>query len=342
MPVNLRQLAQLLGLSITTVSRALADYPDVSPATRRRVRKAAAEHGYRPNPVARRLQRGKTEAIGIVLPPGQAFFRNFLQLLAGVSERLSETEYDLTITVASSAEQEMQALRRMVEERRVDGLVMVQSKQEDPRIEFLLKSGFPFVVYGRTHAQRPYAFVDMDGIKVFREACEHLASLGHRRIGLLNTPSGLNFSQYCTQGYREGLLNRGLPWDDSLIRERSGEALEEEESFRQTKELLALPNPPTAMLCFTEVATSVLQAMRDSGLKVGSQVSVIGYDDLDVAQYTTPPLTTMAPPVHDVGQRLVGVLLEIIGGVAPEQFQELWDAPLVHRQSTAPTSSGEG
>ena len=342
MPVNLRQLAKLLDLSITTVSRALAGYPDVSPATRKRVRKAAAEHGYRPNPVARRLQRGKTEAIGIVLPPGQVFFRNFLQLLAGMSERLSETEYDLTITVASNEAQEMQALRRMVEERRVDGVVMVQSKQEDPRIEYLLESGFPFVVYGRTHAQHPYAFVDMDGIKAFREACECLASLGHQRIGLLNTPSGLNFSQYCAQGYQEGLRSSGLPWDGALVCERSSGTSEEEESFRQAMELLQLPNPPTALLCFTEVATSVFQAIRESGRSVGQRISVIGYDDLEVAKYTTPPLTTMAPPVHDVGQRLVEMLLEIIGGAPPEQFQELWEIPLTHRQSAAPPLAAKG
>ena len=221
MPVNLRQLAKMLELSPTTVSRALAGYSDVSSKTRQRVKEAAKKHNYHPNPVAQRLQKGKTETIGIALSPGQNYFKDtfFLDLLAGISVSLSKIGYDLTIAVAPDSSQEIKSLQRMVQGKRVDGVILTMTKAQDERISYLLDENFPFVLYGRTEDPRPHAFVDMDGELAFREACKSLIELGHKRSALINGEPEYMFPVFCLQGYRNGLKSGGLPFAPELVKE---------------------------------------------------------------------------------------------------------------------------
>ena len=162
----------MLELSPTTVSRALAGYPDVSSKTRSRVLEAANKFDYFPNPVAQRLQKGKTETIGIVLSAEQDYFKDtfFLELLTGISVRLRKIGYDLTIAVAPDSRQEIDSLHRMVQGKRVDGIILTMTKTRDDRISYLLDNNFPFVLYGRTEDPRQHAFLDMDGELAFRES----------------------------------------------------------------------------------------------------------------------------------------------------------------------------
>jgi len=171
MTINLKQLSKLLKLSPTTVSRALADYPDVSAKTRARVKQMAIQKGYQPNPVARRLQKGKTETIGIVITPEQNYFSDtfFIDLLSGISNQITRAGYELILGVASDEEHEMQSMRRMVEGKRVDGMILTLIREQDPRVGYLLDRDFPFVLYGRTRDTRPYAFVDMDGSRPLKK-----------------------------------------------------------------------------------------------------------------------------------------------------------------------------
>ncbi len=337
MSINLKQLSKILKLSPTTVSRALAGYDDVSERTRQRVQKAAELHGYQPNPVARRLQKGRTEAIGIVLPPGTNYFSGtfFTELLGGISEHLSQSEHDLVIAIAPDMESEFQALRRMVEGKRVDGVFLVQSRIHDARIQYLHEKQFPFVVYGRTETPEPYAYIDMNGTRIFQEACEYLYDLGHRRIAFINGPEELFFPRCCKMGYLQGLEKLGIPFDPKLLRHWHGTTAENG-GYRHTLDLMRLPDPPTALLCFTEASQGVLRGLGDLGLQGGRDVSVIGYDDLEVARYSSPPLTTMSPPVRQVGQRLVEVLFALIQGAEPHHFQEIWEPAFVFRKSTGP------
>ncbi|MBC8257862.1 MAG: LacI family DNA-binding transcriptional regulator [SAR324 cluster bacterium] len=335
MTVNLRQLAKLLELSPTTVSRALAGYSDVSTKTRNRVRVAAKKHNYHPSPVAQRLQKGKTETIGIALSPGQNYFKDtfFLDLLAGISVSLSKVGYDLTISVAPDSEHEIDSLRRMVQGKRVDGMILTLTKASDERISYLLDQEFPFVLYGRTEDKRPHAFLDMDGELAFKEACTYLTELGHQRIALINGEPDYMFPAFCFDGYRNGLKSAGLAFDAELVKEwRHGDA--ELSSYQQTLELMQLPEPPSAIVFQTEAATGILQALQQLQLKVGADISLIGYDDLEIAKTNIPPLTTMRPQASNAGVRLVGILMKILNGCSAENFQEVWQAEMVQRNST--------
>tara|TARA_B100000929_G_C15464637_1_gene405747 strand:- start:188 stop:1204 length:1017 start_codon:yes stop_codon:yes gene_type:complete len=335
MNVNLRQLAKLLELSPTTISRALAGYSDVSSKTRRRVQDAAKKHNYHPNPVAQRLQKGKTETIGIALSASQNYFKDtfFLDLLAGISVSLSKVGYDLAISVAPDAEHEIDSLHRMVQGKRVDGMILTLTKAIDKRISYLLDQNFPFVLYGRTEDPRPHAFLDIDGELAFREACKSLIELGHTRIALINGEPEYMFPIFCLEGYRNGLKSGGLPFDPELVKEWRHQDIQLS-SFQQTLALMKLPQPPTAILFHTETAAGILQALKKINLKVGEDISLVGYDDLEIAKTNIPPLTVMRPPGRNAGEQLVGMLMEVIDGRSPDELHKIWQAEMVLRQST--------
>ncbi len=160
--MTLRALATRLGLSITTVSRALDGYEDVAPGTRMRVREVADAMGYRPNPVARRLRKGKSDAIALVMPtePGRFFEPAFGELLAVIGEKLAEARLDLFLLAARPGPDEAEVYRRIVEGKRADACLILRTRRQDERVAYLDAAGFPFLCFGRTEAPKPYAYVD--------------------------------------------------------------------------------------------------------------------------------------------------------------------------------------
>ena len=326
----------MLELSPTTVSRALAGYPDVSSKTRSRVLEAAKKFDYFPNPVAQRLQKGKTETIGIVLSAEQDYFKDtfFLELLTGISVSLNKIGYDLTIAVAPDSKQEIDSLHRMVQGKRVDGIILTMTKTRDDRITYLLDNNFPFVLYGSTEDPRQHAFLDMDGELAFRESCKYLIDIGHKRIALINRETDYMFPVFCLQGYLNGLESGGLSYDPDLVRDwRYNDA--KLSSFQHTLELMKLKNPPTAILFYTETAAGILQALQQLNLKVPKDISLICYDDLEIAKTNNPPLTVMCPQANKAGERLVEMLMEIFNGCPVEELQEIWQVEMVQRQSSS-------
>ena len=336
MSINLRQLAKLLEISPTTVSRALAGYSDVSSKTRRLVRDAAEKYNYHPNPLGQRLQKGKTETIGIALSPGQNYFKDtfFLDLLAGISVSLSKIGYDLTIAVAPESSQEIKSLQRMVQGKRVDGVILTMTKAQDERISYLLDQKFPFVLYGRTEDSRPHAFVDMDGELAFFEACKSLIELGHKRIALINGEQEYMFPIFCLEGYRKGLKSGGLTFVPELVKEWKPQDMHLN-GYEHTLALMSLEQPPTAILFHTGIASGILQALREINLTVGRDVSLISYDDLEIAKTNNPQLTVMRPPGKNAGEKLVEMLMEVIDGRSPELLHQIWQTEMVPRQSTS-------
>ena len=261
-------------------------------------------------------------------------------MLAGISVSLSKVGYDLNISVAPNSEHEIDSLRRMVQGKRVDGIILTLTKAVDERISYLLDQNFPFVLYGRTEEPRPHAFLDMDGELAFREACTFLIELGHKRIALINGEPEYMFPAFCSEGYRNGLKSGNLPFDPELVREwRHGDA--QLSSFQQTVELMQLSEPPTAIVFQTEAAAGILQALLQLQLQVGKDIALIGYDDLEIAKTNIPPLTTMRPPARNAGEQLVGMLMQIIDGRAAEDLQEVWKAKMVVRQSTGRISCND-
>lgn len=335
--MRLKDLAAHLGLSVTTVSRALAGYPDVGPETRKRVQEAAKALGYRPHPLARRLRKGRTEAVGVVIPAprGQLADPFFLELLTGLGEALGEMGLELLVTACPPGPEELSCYRYLVEGRRVDALVVARTRVQDERILYLLAKDFPFVAHGRSQGIRePFPYLDMDGTLGFYRATVHLLEQGHRRIAYLGAPSELNFARIRFEGYLWALREAGLKPYPGYVQEGD---LTEEGGFRIAEALLDLPEPPTAILAATDrMAWGALHALKKRGLRPGQEVSLIGYDDLPFSQYTDPPLSTLRQPFREEGRRLVELLLARLEGKPVEDLQEVWVPELVLRGTDGP------
>ncbi|MDD9910071.1 MAG: LacI family DNA-binding transcriptional regulator [Ahrensia sp.] len=334
--MSLKKLAAHLSLSEGTVSRALNDYPDISQATRQRVQIAARELGYRPNPLARRLATGIAEAVAYIMPQSHSSISEpfVAQLLTGLGDALSKRGWDLLVTQSVPAEEEPDMIRKLVTSGRVSGVVLSRPHKNDARIKLLQEARFPFIVHGRSLNSDSYAWFDVDSKQAFVDAVDHLVSLGHRRIGFVGAPTYYNFAQSRLDGYRQALRMNGLPADEGLVRITE---LSDDGGERAAGDLLDQENAPTALLCVTDTqALGALAAVRSRGMQPGKHVSVIGYDGLRLGRHTNPPLTTMAQPQSHSGRELGDMLLAIIDGGDPRNFQQLRMAELLRRKSDGP------
>ncbi|MEN0088564.1 MAG: LacI family DNA-binding transcriptional regulator [Pseudomonadota bacterium] len=334
--MSLKKLAAHLGLAEGTVSRALNNYPDISAATRDRVQNAAAELGYKANPLARRLATGVAEAVAYIMPESHSSISEpfVSQLLTGLGESLAKRSWDLLVTQSVSAEEEPEMIRKLVTSGRVSGVVLSRPHRNDMRIKLLKDAKFPFIVHGRSVDCEDYAWYDVDSRKAFIAAVDHLVALGHQRIGFIGAPTYYNFAHMRLDGYKRALSDNGIPFDDTLVQITD---LSDDGGERAAGDLLDSENAPTALLCLTDVqAIGALAAIRSRGLVPGRHVSVIGYDGLRLGRHTNPPLTTMAQPQAHSGRQLGDMLLAIIDGGDPKDFQELRSAELLRRKSDGP------
>jgi LacI family transcriptional regulator len=330
---TIRELAQSLGLSITTVSRALDGYGDVSPATRARVRAAADASSYRPNAAARRLRRGQSEVVTMVLPTGHGRFDEplYTELLAAMGPHFNKAGYDLTLLAAPPGDEELKTYQRIVEGRRADGIIVVRARRDDARIRYLLTTDVPFVVMGRSDIAGNYCSVDGDGKGAFYSATQWLMQLGHRSIFHLAAPSAFTFATLRREGYEAAVHEASVA---SWVIECPAET---EPSYYIAREVLTASSRPTAVLCATDrMAYGVLKAARDLGLDVPRDLSVIGHDNLPASLTTEPALTTMELSPVETGQRLASLLLASIKDPGSERNSEILDVQLIERGSTAP------
>lgn len=335
-PISLKILAAHLDLTVPTVSRALNNYADISPATRDRVKRAAKELGYRPNQNARRLSLGTSETIGYLMPRfSSAIAQPFVaQLLQGLGEALSKRNWDLLVSQAESSKDELSQIERMVRSGRVGGLVISRPLKNDPRIRLIQDLKCPFVVHGRTATCDDYAWYDVDGEDAFETAVNHLVSLGHSRVAFIGAPLQHQFVQDRLNGYHNAITGNGLKIDQDLI--QIAEFSDDGGEIAMNM-LLDLPSPPTGIVCLSDtMALGALAAIRARGMTPGQEISVIGYDGLKFGMHSNPPLTTMAQPQAHAGRRLGDMLLAIIDGDDPAKHQELQRAQLVRRQTDGP------
>lgn len=309
--MNLKELSQRLGLSQTTVSRALNGYPEVSERTRERVIKAARDMNYRPNPNAKSLATGRTEHIGIILP----IERNLLiepvfgEFIAGVAQFLAEADMDMTIMPTPSSK-EMQIYEQLAMSGRVDGILISSPTLEDPRVASLAASDFPFVLHGRTQCTLPYSFLDIDNKGAFFKATSLLLDLGHRHIGLINGDENMTFARDRHLGYREALSQYAIEYDANLVCDQG--SMTEENGFNSVSRLLLQRPRPSAFIVGSMIlALGAMRAIRHHGLEPGHDIALIAHDDhlpyLHADKFD-PPLTTTSSSIRAAGYDIAQIL----------------------------------
>ncbi len=342
--MNLKELSALLGLSQTTVSRALNDYPEVSEATRQRVKAAAAANNYSPNTRAKGLATGRSMAIGHVIPIStQHEIVNpiFADFIAGAGEVYSRNNHDMLLSVVPDVDEE-RAYRELAARGSVDGIIVHGPRADDPRIALLRDLGLPFVVHGRAGEQEDsYSWVDVNNRRSFLRATEFLLDLGHRRIALINGLEDMDFAHRRRQGYEAALAARDLRPDPAMMR---SDEMTEDYGYRAARDMLGAPAPPTAFLVSSMLtAIGVRRAIGDAGLRIGRDVSVVIHDD--VLSYLRnggdiPIFTAARSSVHLAGQICAEMLLDIIRNPGQAPRHRLLESELVIGQSSGPVAGG--
>ena len=338
--MNLKTLSEALGLSQTTVSRALNGYPEVSEATRRRVQDAAVQFGYRPNSRAKGLATGRAMLIGQFVPISQQHEMVnpvFGDFVSGASQALSRHGYDILLTRVPGAD-EGNVYREFRARGAVDGVIIQAPEVNDPRIALLNEIRLPYVVHGRcTGIDAPFSWIDVNNTQAFRRATEFLIQLGHRRIALINGLERMDFAYRRRKGYHQAIEAAGLTPDPRM---HASDEMTEEFGYLETRRMLALDTPPTAILCSSILcAIGTRRALQEAGLTMGRDVSVITHDD-DLSYlrngHEIPIFTATRSSVRVAGELLADALIRLIAEPDHAPISRLLEAQLVVGASTGP------
>lgn len=334
--VTINDLAGALGVTKSTVSRALNGYPDISPTTRARIQRQAEVMGYRPLSHAQAIRTGRTRSLGLALQtdePGalRAFLSDFL---AGLTRQASAESWTLTVATAETEDGLLDTLARLVDEQKADGFILPRTLSFDPRVVFLRERNVPFVLFGRTQDDAACPWFDILGEDAMRDAVLRLAEHGHRRIAFVNGGMRYHFGRLRQDGFAQGLSLAGIEEDPDLLVHN---AMSASQGAQATQQLLALDRPPTAIVFATDIAAMGAYAVAaDLGLTVGQDLSVIGYDGLPEGQFAVPRLTTFSVDSRRAGERLASLLIRRIRGAAPETLREVHEARLQIGRSDGP------
>jgi LacI family transcriptional regulator len=310
---NLRQLADELDLSVTTVSRALKDGPEVHPDTIRRVKAAADAAGYVPNLHGRALRTGSTRNLTAILPmETREYLSDILKLplMEGMTLAARELDYSLTIFSTTPEENPQENVSKVLQSGAADGIIITRMLADDPRIPYLLERQVPFIAFGRSNVDRGYAYVDVDNERIAYEATSLLIKKGRRRLALQLLIREDQYSAMRLAGYRKAVEEHGLPFDPGLVGQ---EDFTMEASERWISRLLDAPDPPTGIVCANELGLlGALGAVRNRGLVIGRDVDIATRDNTRIARYLSVPLVNHSVDMVNVGRALVDGLVRQI------------------------------
>ncbi|WP_328473263.1 LacI family DNA-binding transcriptional regulator [Actinoplanes sp. NBC_00393] len=329
---TLTAIAREANVAVSTVSKVLNGHTDISPATRRTIERLLTERGYQRPRSARRAGR-RTDLIDLVINELDSVWG--LSILTGVEEVVEEAGLSL---VVSSVHNRQSLTRRWLESllaRGSEGAILVLSELTDQQRADLTRRDLPFVVVDGVSQPPPeIASIGATNFSGGYAATEHLIQLGHRRIGVIGGPEQLQCTRARIAGYRAALETAALPGDRQLVRYSN---FQHDGGLHAAQALLALPDRPTAIFAGSDSqATGVYEAVRQAGLTIPGDVSVVGFDDLNFAQWTAPPLTTVRQPLHEMGVAAARTLLRLVNGERLESTRIELATELIVRDSTAP------
>jgi LacI family transcriptional regulator len=335
--VTSSQVAKLAGVSRTTVSFVLNDVPQmgISEETRERVLLAARQLGYVPNAAARSLVSGATRTVALVVPHNEhlrvdAFIP---RMLAGVNETCHTHGYKVLFEPMVEAGRPGDFLD-LVDSRRIDGLIVLNvPRSEDVHLAHLAAEGFPLVVIGSNlDAHAGIYSIDVDTRDAARAATHHLLALGHRRVAHIGfAPNEYHGVSERLFGYRDALRERGVELDAALVTFANFSA---QSGYDAMRALLARDRSLTALFAGNDtIAFGAIAALREAGLRVPDDVAVVGYDDIPLAAYASPPLTTIRTSPYEQGCEASNLLVRLIAGERPAELHSTSAVPLIVRES---------
>jgi LacI family transcriptional regulator len=333
MRVTLHDVAADAGVSAMTVSRVINESPRVSAETRRRVQVSIAKLGYVPNRLARSLIQRKTGAFGVIVPDVANPF--FTLIVRGVEQVAWRAGYHVILCdTQGDLDRERGYLEDMVSFQVEGVLIAPVGDGSKPQLRLLTRNGVPFVLIDRSISGFDGDLVQGDSITGARQLVQHLIDLGHRRIGMVTEGLEVSTARDRLQGYREGLANGNLPFDEALVANSS--AIDPAVARESTFKLLDLADPPTAIFAVNNIAViGVVEAARARELDIPRDLALVCFDDIEHVSRIHPFLTVMAQPAETFGTIATQLLLDRLGSrIAERRRVVVLPADLVVRQSS--------
>ncbi len=321
---TLKTIALQTGLAIATVSRALKDAPDIGEDTKRRVREAAERLGYRPNRAGVRLRTGKTNVIALVLSTEADVMNHTSRLIYSMAAALRGTAYHLVVMPFFPDQDPMDPVRYLVETESADGVVLNQTKPDDPRIRYMAARGFPFATHGRTAMGLEHPYFDFDNEAFARLAVRELAQRGRKRLFLLPPPRAHNYSSHMIAGFADEAALHGVKLELATDVTSDSGASQIEAAMRDR---FCAPNPPDGLLVgSTTAAMATVAGAEQTGLHIGRDFDLVAKEAIRFLHRFRPEIIVVHEDVGRAGDFLARALIAAIERRAPDQGQFL-DTP---------------
>ncbi|MFL6447615.1 MAG: LacI family DNA-binding transcriptional regulator [Bryobacteraceae bacterium] len=331
MPVSIKDIARLAGVSHSTVSRALHKSPLIPPATAQRIQQIAQEQGYTASAVARSLVTRRTQAIGVVVTSIADPFNG--DVVAGIEEVANERGYSVILATSQADPDRELAVVRSCQERRVDGILVASSRVGALYVPVLSELDVPIVLINNQHGSDFAYSIRIDNVHGMRLATEHLLALGHRRIAYVGDRFGLHSDEERFAGYASALAACQIPLDKELVANGNGKA---DEAGSALDQLLKRGAMPSAIACYNDMtALGLMQRAQELGISVPGELSVTGFDDIPFAAFAMPPLTTVRQPRREMGRQAMRLLFARLSD-EPAEKTSVINGELIVRGSTAP------
>ncbi|MCF2493629.1 MULTISPECIES: LacI family DNA-binding transcriptional regulator [Dyadobacter] len=311
--ITIKDIAKALGLSTSTVSRALRNSYEINPETKKLVMEYAERMNYRPNPIALSLRDSKSKSIGVIIPEIANHF--FSQLINGIESIAYNLGYHVVIFQSHESYEREVANTNYLVSRKVDGLLISLSSLTTNLFHFqdLMERGLPIVFLDRVPNAIETHKVVVDNFAGSYEATEHLIKTGRKRIAHLTSPIYLSITTERLAGYKQALEDYGLPFDESYVKYcyHGGKVAEENEAAVQ--EMLEMPEPPDAIFTASDrLTTGCMSVFQKHNIKVPEQIAIVGFTNISVAELLNPPLTAVVQPAMEMGQQAVELLIRLI------------------------------
>lgn len=332
---SVRVVCKLAGVSTATVSRTLKNPELVSAKTRERVFKAMQESGYRPNLLASSVKTGKSNALVVLVPNLTNPF--FLRIIQGIEQAAQEKGYSVLLGDTQGQQVREHEIASMVLTNRADGLIHLDHSFPFSQSDAHLAESMPVVsVCERIEGDKEFPVIELDNYAATRSLAQHLVNYGHRKFGIIAGQKDSRIHRDRLAGIKGVLADEEIGFNDEMI---VGGAYSIEAGQEGARKLMDTQNRPTAIFCFNDdIAIGTIFELKKMGIRVPQDVSVVGFDNIKVAAFIDPPLTTIDQPAHDMGRKAVEVVLQIINGVPLKRNREIFPYNIIERESSGPVN----
>ncbi|MBM7555428.1 LacI family DNA-binding transcriptional regulator [Halanaerobacter jeridensis] len=334
MGVKLKDIAEKLGVSSGTVSKALNDKEGVGHDLRKKIKKAAKEMGYRPNPIAQRLSTNRSNTIGVFMLNRDhiRLKESFgIEIVDGITEQANQAQYDILLFTITKDTYSQRSYLELCRERKVEGAIFISLCLDDPHIEEIKEAEMPVAVIDIKLEGKNLGYITSNNYSGIEQALDYLFEMGHRKIGFIGSCEGAEVSQIRLQAYQDYMQQAGFYDEDYIWR---GD-FSKESGQQVAEEILSTPDKPTALIAVSDLmALEIMKTLKKAGVAIPEDISIIGFDDIPAARYSDPALTTVAQNGIGLGKEATKFILDSLEGKKTSDAK-LLATELVLRESVA-------